>query len=154
LPFGEIAELLDRSPDAARQLASRARRQVQVSAPPPEPNLAAQRVAVDAYFAAARDGDLDALIAILDPEVVLRAHRRDGAPMVLNGPEQVSRGALAAGRHAAGVQPALVNGSAGVVAYQDGAPFAVLAFTVRDGRITAIDIFNDPELVPRLLRRR
>jgi RNA polymerase sigma-70 factor (ECF subfamily) len=154
VPFGEIAELLDRSPDAARQLASRARRQVHVSAPPPEPNLAAQRAAVDAYFAAARDGDLDALIAILDPEVVLRAHRRDGAPMVLNGPEQVSRGALAAGRHAAGVQPALVNGSAGVVAYQDGAPFAVLAFTVRDGRITAIDIFNDPELVPRLLRRR
>jgi RNA polymerase sigma-70 factor (ECF subfamily) len=154
VPFGEIAELLDRSPDAARQLASRARRQVHVSAPPPEPNLAAQRAAVDAYFAAARDGDLDALVAILDPEVVLRAHRRDGAPMVLNGPEQVSRGALAAGRHAAGVQPALVNGSAGVVAYQDGAPFAVLAFTVRDGWITAIDIFNDPELVPRLLRRR
>jgi hypothetical protein len=78
-----------------------------VSAPPREPNLAAQRVAVDAYFAAARDGDLDILVAILDPEVVLRAHRRDGASMVLNGPEQVSRRALAAGRHAAGVQPAL-----------------------------------------------
>jgi RNA polymerase sigma-70 factor (ECF subfamily) len=106
---------------------------------------------VNAYFAASREGDLGSLVAILDPDVVLRAHRRGAAPTVVHGAQQVSHGALAARRYAADVRPALVNGSAGVIAYQDGAPFAVLGFTVRSGRIVTIDIFNDAELVPRLL---
>ncbi len=151
VPFAEIAEMVERSPDATRQLASRARRRVRETAPLPDPDVGRQRVVVDAYFAAAREGDMDALIAVLDPDVVLRAHRRDGAPMELHGAEQVARGATAAGRFAPYVRPALVNGSAGVVAFDDGKPFAVLAFSVNDGRATAIDIFNDPELVPRLL---
>ena len=151
VPFAEIAEMVERSPDATRQLASRARRRVRDTAPVPETNVQRQRAVVDAYFAAAREGDMEALIAVLDPDVVLRAHRRDGAPLELHGAEQVARGAVAAGHFAPYVRPALVNGSAGVVAYDDGKPFAVLAFSVNNGRATAIDIFNDPELVPRLL---
>lgn len=151
VPFAEIAEMVERSPDATRQLASRARRRVRETAPLPDPDIGRQRVVVDAYFAAAREGDMDALIAVLDPDVVLRAHRRDGAPMELHGADQVAPGATAAGRFAPYVRPALVNGSAGVVAFDDGKPFAVLAFSINDGRVTAIDIFNDPELVPRLL---
>ena len=153
VPFTEIAEMVERSPDATRQLASRARRRVRETAPLPDPDVQHQRVVVDAYFAAAREGDMEALIAVLDPDVVLRAHRRDGAPLELHGAEQVARGAAAAGRLAPFVRPALVNGSAGVVAFDDGKPFAILAFTVIDGRATSIDIFNDPELVPRLLAR-
>jgi RNA polymerase sigma factor (sigma-70 family) len=151
VPFAEIAALLERTPDSARQLASRARRQIRASAPTPDADLPRQRAAVNAYFAAARNGDLDSLVAILDPAVVLRAHRRGTPPTTLHGPQQVSHGALAARHYAADVRPALVNGSAGVIAYQDGAPFAVLGFTVRNGRIATIDIFNDAELVPRLL---
>lgn len=152
VPFSDIATLLERTPDSARQLASRARRQIRADAPIPDTDLPRQRAAVNAYFAASREGDLDSLVAILDPEVALRAHRRGAPPTVLHGPQQVSRGALAARRYAAHVRPALVNGSAGVIAYQDGVPFAVLGFTVRNGRIATIDIFNDAELVPRLLR--
>jgi RNA polymerase sigma-70 factor (ECF subfamily) len=151
VPFEEIAALVDRSPAATRQLASRARRRVRDAAPPPDPDIDSQRTAVDAYLAAARDGDIEALIEVLDPEVVLRAHRR-GQMIELRGPSQVSRGA-AAGRRLAGmaeVEPVLVNGSAGTVAIVDGKPFAVLAFSVRGGRILTIDVYNDQELLPRL----
>ena len=151
VPFAEIAEMVARSPEATRQMASRARRRVRDTAPAPEPDLARQRAVVDAFFAASREGDLDALVAVLDPEIVLRAHRRDGAPTQLVGIEQVSRGAIAYRRYAPyEVRPALVNGAAGAVAYDRGQPFAVLAFTVVDDRAVAIDIFNDPELVPQL----
>jgi hypothetical protein len=150
VPFDEIATLADCSPAAARQLASRARRRVREAAPSPDADLHAQRRVVDAYFAAAREGDLDALLAVLDPDVVLRSHRRGAEPQVLSGADRVSRGAVAARALAAFVRPALVNGTAGVVAYRGEAPFAVLAFTVTAGRAVAIDIFNDPELVPRL----
>ena len=81
VPFDEIAAMVERSPDATRQLASRARRRVREAAPAPDPDLARQRAVVDAYFAAAREGDLDALMAVLDPDVVLRRHRRDGEPL-------------------------------------------------------------------------
>ena len=150
VPFDEIAAMVDRSPQATRQLASRARRRVREAAPPPDPDLTRQRAVVDAYFAAAREGDLEALVAVLDPDVVLRAHRRDGDPLELHGAARVARGAMAARRFAPYVRPALVNGAAGVVAFDGERPFAVLAFTVVGDRAVAIDVFNDPELVAKL----
>jgi RNA polymerase sigma factor (sigma-70 family) len=150
VPFDEIAAMVDRSPQATRQLASRARRRVQGAAPVPDPDLTRQRAAVDAYFAAAREGDLDALVAVLDPNVVLRAHRVDGDPLELHGVASVAQGALSAQRFAPYVRPALVNGAAGVVAFDGHRPFAVLAFTVVNDRAVAIDVFNNPELVAKL----
>jgi RNA polymerase sigma factor (sigma-70 family) len=150
VPFDEIAAMLQRSPQATRQLASRARRRVQGAAPVPDADLTRQRAVVDAYFAAAREGDLEALVAVLDPDIVLRAHRRDGDPLELRGADRVAQGAMAARRFAPYVRPALVNGAAGVVAFDGERPFAVLAFTVVDDRAVAIDVFNDPELVAKL----
>jgi RNA polymerase sigma factor (sigma-70 family) len=150
VPFDEIAAMVDRSPEATRQLASRARRHVREAAPQPEPDLTRQRAVVDAYFAAAREGDLDALVALLDPDVVLRAHRRDGDPLELRGAARVARGAMSARRFAPYVRPALINGAAGVVAFDGEKPFAVLAFTVIGDRALTIDVFNDPELVAKL----
>jgi RNA polymerase sigma factor (sigma-70 family) len=150
VPFEEIAAMVDRSPQATRQLASRARRRVREAAPPPEPDLIRQSAVVDAYFAAAREGDLEALVAVLDPDVVLRAHRRDGDPLELRGAARVARGAMSARRFAPYVRPALINGTAGAVAFDGEQPFAVLAFTVIGDRAVAIDVFNDPELVVKL----
>ena len=150
VPFDEIAAMVDRSPQATRQLASRARRRVRDAAPPPDPDLTRQQAVVDAYFVAAREGDLDALVAVLDPDVVLRAHRRDGDPVELHGADRVARGAMSARRFAPYVRPALVNGAAGVVAFDGERPFAVLAFTVIGDRAVAIDVFNEPELVAKL----
>ena len=150
VPFEEIAAMVDRSPQATRQLASRARRRVRDTAPPPDPDLTRQRAVVDAYFAAAREGDLRALVAVLDPDIVLRAHRRDGDALELHGAAQVARGAMSARRFAPYVRPALVNGAAGVVAFDGEKPFAVLAFTVIGDRAVAIDVFNDTELVAKL----
>jgi RNA polymerase sigma-70 factor, ECF subfamily len=150
LPFDEIAAMVDRSPQATRQLASRARRRVREAAPPPDPDLSRQQAIVDAYFAAAREGDLEALVAVLDPDVVLRAHRRDGDPLELRGADRVARGAMSARRFAPYVRPALVNGAAGVVAFDGDQPFAVLAFTVVGDRAVAIDVFNDSDLVAKL----
>jgi RNA polymerase sigma-70 factor (ECF subfamily) len=150
VPFDEIAAMVDRSPAATRQLASRARRRVREAAPRPDPDLTRQQAVVDAYFAAAREGDLDALVAVLHPDVVLRAHRRDGDPLELRGGEHVARGAMAARAFAPYVRRALINGTAGVVAFDGDRPFAVLAFTVVGDRAVAIDVFNDPELVAKL----
>ncbi len=150
VPFDEIAAMVDRSPEATRQLASRARRRVREAAPAPPPDLTRQRAVVDAYFAAAREGDLGALVAVLDPDVVLRAHRRDGDPIELHGATAVARGAMSARRFAPYVRPALVNGAAGVVAFDGERPFAVLGFTVVDDHAVAIDVFNDSELVAKL----
>ena len=151
VPFDEIAALLDRSPDATRQLASRARRRVRGAAPPPDPDLARQRAVVDAYFAATREGDLDALVAVLDPDVVARSHQRTGV-FELHGVEKVARSALMARRFAPFVRPALINGTAGVVAFDGDAPFAILAFTVVGDRAVSIDILGDRELVAHLVR--
>ena len=151
VPFEEIAALLERSPDATRQLASRARRRVQGAAPLPDPDLARQRAVVDAYFAAARDGDLDALVAVLAPDVVARSHGRTGV-FELRGAAKVARAAMAARAFAPFVCPALINGTAGAVAFDGDVPFAILAYTVVDDRAVTIDIFNDRELVPRLVR--
>ena len=150
VPFEEIARMVERSPQATRQLASRARRRVREAAPAPDPDLTRQRMVVDAYFAAAREGDLEALTAVLDPDVVLRSHRRDDDPLELQGAANVARGAMAARRFAPYVRPALINGAAGAVAFDGEQPFAVLAFTVIGDRVKTIDVFNDPELVAKL----
>jgi len=150
VPFDEIAAMVERSPEATRQLASRARRRVQETAPAPDPDLTRQRAVVDAYFAAARDGDLLALAAVLHPDAVLRAHRRDGDPIELHGATRVAAGAMSARRFAPYVRSALINGAAGAVAFDGQKPFAVLAFTVIGDRAAAIDVFNDPELVGKL----
>jgi RNA polymerase sigma-70 factor (ECF subfamily) len=151
MPFDEIATLVGRSPAATRQLASRARRRVRGAAPPPDPDLAHQRAVVDAYFAAAREGDLEALVAVLDPDVLARSHGRTGV-FELRGAEKVARAAITAREYAPFVRPALINGTAGAVAFDGDTPFAILAFTVVGSRAVIIDIFNDRELVPRLVR--
>jgi RNA polymerase sigma factor (sigma-70 family) len=152
LPFDEIAPMVGRNPAAARQLASRARRRVKgADIPTPDPDLARQRTVVDAFFAAARGGDFDALVALLDPDVVLRADWGPGRPAL----PSVVRGAAAVARQArpvpgALVSPALVNGAAGVVVTVGGRPFVVMGFTVVGGRILAIDAIADPERVGRV----
>ena len=151
VPFDEIAVLVERSPEATRQLASRARRRVRGAAPPPDPDLGRQRAVVDAFFAAAREGDLDALVAVLDPDVVARGHRRTGV-LELRGAEKVARAAMTFRKFAPFVRPALINGTAGVVAFDGDTPFAILAFTVVGDRAVTVDVFNDRELVPRLVR--
>jgi RNA polymerase sigma-70 factor (ECF subfamily) len=150
VPFDEIASMVGRSSEATRQLASRARRRVTDAAPPPAPDLARQAEVVAAFFAASREGNLDALVGVLDPDVVLRAHRRDGEPLELHGATAVSRGAMAARRFTPFVRAALVNGVAGAVAFEGERPFAVLAFSIVDDRVVQIDVINDPELVPKL----
>jgi RNA polymerase sigma factor (sigma-70 family) len=148
VPFDEIAAIVDRSPEAARQLASRARRRVQGGNPLPDADLRTQRRVVDAFLAAAREGDFEALLELLDPDVVLR---RDVAPLggagEVRGARAVAGQALAYTRFGALMQPALVNGAVGAVATVDGEPFAVGAFTVRGGKIVEIDILADPERV-------
>ena len=153
VPFDEIAPMVGRSPTAARQLASRARRRVRGEAPAPDPDLARQREVVDAFFAAAREGDFDALVAVLDPDVVLRSDggvRRPAASIVVHGAEAVASRALTFAGLSPHVQPALVNGAAGVVVAPRGRLFSVMGFTVRDGRIVAIDSLADPERLSRL----
>ena len=153
VPFDEIAPMVGRSPAAARQLASRARRRVQGEAPAPDPDLGRQREVVDAFFAAAREGDFEALVAVLDPDVVLRSDggaARPAATHVVHGAEAVARRAMTFARLSPFVRPALVNGAAGVVVAPRGRPFSVLAFTVRDGRIVAIDGLADPERLKEL----
>jgi RNA polymerase sigma factor (sigma-70 family) len=148
VPFDEIAGMVDRSPAAARQLASRARRRVQGAAPVPDADLAGQRRVVDAFFAAARDGDFDALVAVLDPDVVSRTDGgtlRPGATGVVRGAHEVAARALTFARLSPFVRPALVNGAAGAVVAPRGEPFSVMGFTVVGGRIVEIDAITDPE---------
>jgi RNA polymerase sigma factor (sigma-70 family) len=148
VPFAEIAPIVGRSTPAARQLASRARRRVRGAAPPPDADLATQREAVGAFIAAAREGDIGALVAVLDPDVVLRADA--GARPAgkgrgeVRGAKAVAGQALAFSRLDLHVRPALINGAPGTVTIRDGRPFAVAGFTVRGGKITAIDILADP----------
>jgi RNA polymerase sigma factor (sigma-70 family) len=153
VPFDEIAAILERSPAAARQLASRARRRVQAAAPLPDADLALQREVVDAFFAAARDGDFEALVAVLDPDVVLRSDggvARPGASFVLHGARAVAESAMTFARLSPFVRPALVNGAAGVVVAPRGRPYSVLGFTVREGKIVEIDGLADPERLRQL----
>jgi RNA polymerase sigma factor (sigma-70 family) len=148
VPFDEIAPLVERTPAAARQLASRARHRVRGAAPVPDTDLPRQREVVDAFVAAARDGDFDALVAVLDPEVVLRVDR--GAMPMPRGTKREVRGARAVFEQArtfaslaAIARPALVNGTAGFVVAPGGRPVAVAGFTVVGGKIVEIDLLAD-----------
>jgi RNA polymerase sigma factor (sigma-70 family) len=146
VPFQEIATILGRSPAAVRQLASRARRRVRASATVPDTDLADQRRVVDAFLTATRNGDLDALIAVLDPHVVVRADwgAVHAGSRILRGARAVAEQALAYSRRAPGGRPALVNGTAGVIVVAGRRLVAVMSFTVRGDRIVEIDILADP----------
>jgi RNA polymerase sigma-70 factor (ECF subfamily) len=153
VPFDEIAPIVGRSPTATRQLASRARRRVQGTAVP-DADLRHQRRLVDAFFVAARNGNFEALLAVLDPEVVVRADfglQRTGASREVRGAESVARSALTFRQLAPNARSAMVNGTPGLVARRpNGTPYAVLGFTVRGRRIVEIDILADPERLERL----
>src|SRR5215208_2380812 len=147
VPFDEIAPIVDRSPEAARQLASRARRRVRGAAPQPDPDRARQREVVEAFFAASREGDFEALVAVLDPDVVLHADVGgvpSGASRELRGAQAVAEQALTFSQFAPFARPALVNGAAGVAVAPRGRPFSVMGFTVSGGKIVEIDILADP----------
>jgi RNA polymerase sigma factor (sigma-70 family) len=152
VPFEEIAPLVERTPAATRQLASRGRRRVQGVAPVPDSSVAEQREVVDAFLAAARGGDFEALLAVLDPDVVLRVDRGaiPAAPVPVDAGGEF-RGALAVieqatrfARLAEFARPAMVNGTAGFVVSPRGQPVAVAGFTVAHGRIVEIDLLADP----------
>jgi RNA polymerase sigma-70 factor (ECF subfamily) len=153
VPFDEIAPIVGRTPTSARQLASRARRRVQ-AAPVPDVALDRQWAVVDAFLAAARDGDFERLLAVLDPEVVLRSDgglARPDLRTVLRGSQAVAEGAVTFRRFADTSTRVLVNGIPGGVAWApDGSPFSVLALTVRGGRIVAIDVLADPDRLRQL----
>ena len=153
MPFEEIAPIVERTPDAARQLASRARRRVQERRATPDADVEVQRSVVEAFVAAARDGDFHGLVAVLDPEVLLRGDggaMRSGTSLEIRGAEQVARRAQSFSRLGLLRLPVLVNGAAGLVCMLDGKPFSVMAFTVRGGKISEIDILADPERLRQL----
>jgi RNA polymerase sigma factor (sigma-70 family) len=153
LPFEQIAPIVGRSSAATRQLASRARHRVRGAAPVPDPDLSLQREVVGAFFAAARGGDFDALVTVLDPEVVLRSDggpKHPSATTVLHGPAAVAGRAIMFAAPAALVRPALVNGAAGVVITVGRLPISVMAFTVTGGKIAEINAITDPERLRRL----
>ena len=153
VPFEEIAPIVGRSPAATRQLASRARRRVQGATNVPDTDLARQWEVVDAFLTASRDGDFDALLAVLDPDVVLRADGgaiRAGLSREVRGAQAVVDQAHTFSGLVPFVQPALVNGAAGVVVAPGGQPFAVIGCTVRGGKIVEIDILADPERLRQL----
>jgi RNA polymerase sigma factor (sigma-70 family) len=145
IPFDEIASIVDRSPEAARQLASRARRRVQGENAVPDADLDTQRRVVDAFLAAAREGDFDALLEVLDPDVVLRVDLGPAESREVRGAAAVVGQALTYSQLGLVMRPALVNGAPGAVSTLDGEPFSVGAITVRAGKIVEIDILADPE---------
>jgi RNA polymerase sigma factor (sigma-70 family) len=149
LPFDEIAPIVDRTPAAARKLASRARQRVQGAPTVPDTDRSRQRAVVDAFRAAARDGDFEALVALLDPDVVLRADGGAGAPpgvlREIRGAVQVATQASSYAGLDQFARPVLVNGGPGFLVAPHGEPFAVLGFTVVEGKIVEIDILADPE---------
>ncbi|MDH6703873.1 RNA polymerase sigma factor (sigma-70 family) [Kitasatospora sp. MAA19] len=145
VPFDEIAPILGRTSAATRQLASRARRRVQGATPAADSDVARKREVVDAFLRAARGGDFEALLAVLDPEVVARSDGGALVPSALRrGAAEVAGQAIAFARFAADGRPVLVNGSPGVVSFADGRPLSVMSFTIHDGRITALDVLTDP----------
>jgi RNA polymerase sigma factor (sigma-70 family) len=151
VPFDQIAPIVDRTPEATRKLASRARRRIERADPAPDGDIAAQREAVDAFFAAGRSGDFDRLVSVLHPDVVLRGDfgpgvagfRAEGASSVA----KLARSYAVPGRDA---RAATVNGAAGAVVFVDGRATAIMGFVVRDGRVAAIDVLADPERIARI----
>jgi RNA polymerase sigma-70 factor (ECF subfamily) len=153
VPFEEIATLTDRTPQAARQLASRARRRVRAQPTVPDVDVSAQRRVVEAFLAAARHGDFEALVATLDPDVVLRADAgpaRPGMSAEVHGAIAVAQRASMWSRVDLAMHPVLVNGAFGVVATLNGVPFTVAAAIVRDGRIATMDFLADPDRLAQL----
>jgi RNA polymerase sigma-70 factor (ECF subfamily) len=155
VPFDEIAALVGCSVEAARQMASRARRRVRGSTPLPDAEVVAQRRVVDAFLAAARGGDLEALIAVLDPNVVSRSPGDPAHPeltRVIRGADAVARAAFGGARTPSTgmLRPALVNGAAGLILIEGGQLRTVCAFTVARGKIVEIDMMTDPERLRRL----
>ena len=152
IPFDQIAPIVERSPEATRKLASRARRRIHDAAPSPDTDLVAQHAVVDAFFAAGRAGDFDRLVAVLDPDVSLRGDFGPGPAGLrwVRGASTVAglaRGYAAPERE---VHPAVVNGAAGAVIFVDGRATAIMGFVVRGGRIAAIDVLADPERIARI----
>jgi RNA polymerase sigma factor (sigma-70 family) len=153
VPFDEIAPLIGRSPQAARQLASRARRRVRARPTTPDADVSAQREVINAFLAAARQGDFDALVATLDPDVVLHA---DGgaafaaASAEVRGAAEVARRAVMWSRVDLAMHPALINGAAGMVATRNGVVFSIASIIVRDGKIAEMDFLADPDRLARL----
>ena len=151
VPFEQIAPIVERSPEATRQLASRARRRVRGTAPVPDADLTAQWKVVEAFLAAARDGDFDALVAVLDPDIVLRADGGvTGVSEHLRGAETVAGQALMWSRVDLTMRRALVNGAAGMVSFLHGRPFSIAAVTIKNDKIVEIDFLTDPERLARL----
>jgi RNA polymerase sigma factor (sigma-70 family) len=154
VPFEEIAPIVGRTPVAARQLASRARRRVQEGSPEPDADPAQQRRLVDAFLAASRSGDFEALLEVLDPDVVFRVDVGPDSPLArppIEGAEAVARQILARGSRFAPLgRPALVNGTPGIVVGRGPTPIAVVGFTVRGGRIATIDLIADQTKLARL----
>jgi RNA polymerase sigma factor (sigma-70 family) len=146
VPFEDIAPIVDRSPDATRQLASRARRRVRGADPVPDADVDAQWEVVEAFLAAARGGDFDALVAVLDPDVELRADGGlTGITQHIRGAETVAGQAIAFRRLNLTMRRALVNGAAGMISFRDGKPFSLCALTIKDGRIAKMNFLTDPE---------
>jgi RNA polymerase sigma-70 factor (ECF subfamily) len=150
VPFDEIAPIVERSPEATRQLASRARRRVQGERSIPDADLDQQRAVVDAFMAASREGDFDALVAVLDPDVVVRADFGGGRTSEVRGAEAVASQAQMFARLDLVIRPALVNGAVGAVSMRDGRPFSVGAMTIRNGKIVELDFLVDPERLAKL----
>ena len=150
VPFDEIGAILDRSTDAARQLASRGRRRIRGAEATPGADAAAQQEAVEAFLSAARDGDFDALVAVLDPDIVLHEDWGSGTIVEVRGAENVARRARSASQLGLVARPALINGAAGWVSLLDGEVYAIAAPTLQDGRITTMDILLDPARLARL----
>ncbi|MFD9094607.1 RNA polymerase sigma factor SigJ [Streptomyces collinus] len=155
VPFDDIAEVVERTPAATRQLASRARRRVRGATPAADPDLGRQREVVDAWLAASRAGDFDALLAVLHPDAELRADagalvRGAAASKAVRGARTVAGQAAMFWRYAVFARPVLVNGTVGLVTAPEGKPVSVTAFTVADGRITGIYILADPDRLARL----
>ncbi|MFF2410941.1 sigma-70 family RNA polymerase sigma factor [Streptomyces sp. NPDC058092] len=153
VPFDEIARIVDRSPAAARQLASRARRRVRGVDPDPDPDLTRKREVVDAFLAAARGGDFEALVAVLDPDVAVRSDAEAGgvgAPSLVRGAATVARQAMMFAPFARSSLPALVDGEPAVISALDGRRFSVMIFTIARGKITEMFVVNDPARLPDL----
>jgi RNA polymerase sigma-70 factor, ECF subfamily len=151
VPYDEIAPIVDRTPEATRQLASRARRRLQGERTAPDPDLDRQREVVEAFLAASREGDFEALLAVLDADVVSRADLGGGVYREVRGAEAVATNARTVARLGLDVKLALINGAVGVVSLtDDGRPFSVGGVTVRDGKIVELDFLADPERLARL----
>ncbi len=151
VPFDQIAPIVDRTPEATRKLASRARRRIEEADPAPHVDMAAQREAVDAFFAAGRTGDFDRLVSVLHPDVVLRGDFGHGtAGFRAEGASSVAKLARSYAGPEREVRPATVNGAAGAVIFVAGRATAIMGFVVRDGQVTAIDVLADPERIAKM----